>query len=238
MWGPDDTHVIYQIALAGLLRKRADGAGSRERLCQTVSWPMGFQGEDDAMLMTSVGGRAALAPLTGGGIGVQSLDTCEERWLVTPQQGQFMLNPALSPDEQWMAYEFVEGGQSEIYVRAFPDVDNGFQRVSTAGGLTPVWSRDGSELFYLEPGSPAHLMVVPVTLGDTLQLGRPTPLFEWAYQEAGVYLTRPFDIAPDGQRFLVLKPEEATTEFDLSQLSRVNVIQNWFTELNRLVPTD
>ncbi len=56
--------------------------------------------------------------------------------------------PKVSPDGRWMAYMSDESGKSEIYVRPFPEVNQGRWQVSTGGGDTPLWSPDGRELFY------------------------------------------------------------------------------------------
>jgi len=45
--------------------------------------------------------------------------------------------PALSPDGRWLAYLSDETGQSEVYVRPFPDVQTGKWQVSTMGGVAP-----------------------------------------------------------------------------------------------------
>ena len=47
---------------------------------------------------------------------------------------------------------------------------------------------------------------------------------------------RSFDVTPDGERFLVVLPAERT-EIDAPQ-PRIVIIQNWFEELRRLVPTN
>src|SRR4030095_6766888 len=49
-----------------------------------------------------------------------------------------------SPDGRWVAYESNESGRHEIYVQTFPDPVRRTQ-VSTAGGATPLWRRDGAE---------------------------------------------------------------------------------------------
>ena len=54
-----------------------------------------------------------------------------------------------------MAYQSDESGRPEIYVRPFPNVNEGLERVSNAGGIQPLWARSGRELFYLEPGTPS-----------------------------------------------------------------------------------
>ena len=56
--------------------------------------------------------------------------------------------PQVSPDGRWMAYTSDETGQNEIYVRPFPEVNEGKWQVSTGGGDSPLWSPDGRELFY------------------------------------------------------------------------------------------
>ena len=64
--------------------------------------------------------------------------------LATPFQE---MQPRLTSDGRWLAYASDESGVLEIYVRSFPG-DGGRVRVSTDGGTEPVWSPDGSRLFY------------------------------------------------------------------------------------------
>jgi len=66
--------------------------------------------------------------------------------------------PEISPDGRWIACVSEESGNSEVYVRPFPDVGSGRFRVSTDGGFTPIWSRDGPELFYDDPSPSGRLM--------------------------------------------------------------------------------
>jgi len=60
------------------------------------------------------------------------------------------VSPELSPDGRWLAYTSNESGRREVYVRPFPDAAEGRYQVSTAGGDTPWWSRDGHELFFVD----------------------------------------------------------------------------------------
>ena len=46
---------------------------------------------------------------------------------------------------------------------------------------------------------------------------------------------RTYDISPDGERFLMIKEGGLGDETEPTQLI---LVQNWFEELNRLVPTD
>ena len=142
--------------------------------------------------------------------------------------------PQVSPDGQWIAYTSDESGQFEVYVRPFPNVDDRRWPVSRGGGLSPVWARDGSELFFRSSES-SDMMRVAVDKRSTFTAGRPERLFAAAYGE-GVGTDRerqrPWDVAPDG-RFLMLK--------DLSRAestAHIVVVQNWTEEVKRLAPVD
>jgi hypothetical protein len=107
-----------------------------------------------------------------------------------------------SPDGRFIAYTSNEAGLYDVYVVPFPDVASGKWAVSTGGGSEPVWSRDGRELFYrtMEGG----LVVVPVSTTSTFSMGAPRVLFSAAEYRA--YLNhRMYDVAPDGQRFIMLR---------------------------------
>ena len=136
--------------------------------------------------------------------------------------------PAISPDGGWIAYESDETGQSEVYVQRFPTL-GGKQTISTDGGRQPLWSPDGRELFYR---APSGVMRVPVETEPTFTPGDPEVLFEDSYYFVGG--ARTYDLAPDG-RFLMVKEAAMTTEADAEL--EIILVQHWFEELTRLVPT-
>jgi len=117
-------------------------------------------------------------------------------------------------------------------VRPFPNVNGGRWKVSTDGGTRPLWARSG-QLFYLagarNQGLTGAIMSVPVEHQATWTTATPTKLFE------GEYLApangRTYDISADAKRFLMIKPA------DQAPPPSVVVIQNWFEELKRRVPT-
>ena len=74
-------------------------------------------------------------------------------------------------------------------------------------------------------------MAVDVTTEPAFRAGRPTKLFEGPY--FSLYPIRSYDVAPDGQRFLMLRDDKPGVE----PATEMNVILNWFEELKRLVPT-
>src|SRR5262249_24892684 len=80
-----------------------------------------------------------------------------------------------SPDQKWVVYRSNESGKNEIYVQPFPISNGGKWQISTAGGSQPVWSADGTEIFYLAPNG--DMMVVPVTQQAGFPHGSPKSLF-------------------------------------------------------------
>ena len=105
----------------------------------------------------------------------------------------------MSPDGRWIAYRSDERGRGyEIYVRPFPNVDEGKWSVTTDGGSSPVWAPGGRELFYQNGDA---MMAVPFETEPTLTFGKPQLLFSGSY----IRTYRNFDISPDGQRFLMIK---------------------------------
>jgi Tol biopolymer transport system component len=98
-----------------------------------------------------------------------------------------------SPDARWIAYQSEESGVFEVYVSSFPGPGEKWQ-VSTAGGTSPRWRRNGTELFYLSADD--KIMAVPLHLTPAFQAGVPTALFS-------VRRDSNYDVSADGQHFLV-----------------------------------
>ena len=89
-------------------------------------------------------------------------------------------NAELSPDGRFLAYTSNESGTDEVFVRPFPALESRRWQVSSGGGSRPLWSRDGSEIFFLDGRN--HLTAAPVTTRDgALVIGRSEVLFETAY---------------------------------------------------------
>jgi len=138
-------------------------------------------------------------------------------------------NAELSPDGRWMAYQSDESGEFEIFVRPFPQVEEGQVQVSNNGGRYPLWSRDGSELFYLQPGADFQLMSVSSDTDETdrsFAFRDREVVLEWLYYHRGN--GRSYDVSPDGQRFLAIKDG---TEAVQGATRVTYIVTNWFEEL-------
>jgi Tol biopolymer transport system component len=133
----------------------------------------------------------------------------------------------ISPDAHWMAYVSNESGKDEVYVQPFPGPGGKWQ-ISTGGGVTPMWAKNGRELFYQ---SDDKLMAVDITTQPAFTAGSPKVLFEGRGRYQWSTARPDYDVSADGQRFLMKKSgaAEVTT-------SQINIVQNWFEELRRRVP--
>jgi serine/threonine-protein kinase len=129
-----------------------------------------------------------------------------------------------SPDGNWLAYVSDETGEYQVYVVPYPGPGPRLV-VSIEGGLSPIWSPDGSELLFRNGGK---LMSAAVTRGPELVFEAPVELFEGPFTLDFMGHQR-WDVAPDGQRFLMVEN---------SQDYRMVIVQNWFEELKRLVPVE
>jgi serine/threonine-protein kinase len=143
-------------------------------------------------------------------------------------------NGVVSPDGRWLAYEANDSGRFEIYVRPFPEVNNGHWQVSTTGGTRPLWARNAQELFYASPTG--ALMRVGVERASSWAATTPTLLVKEGYYTTpgAPFLGRTYDISLDGQRFLMIKEGGGTDQ--TAAPPQIIVVQHWQEELKRLVP--
>jgi hypothetical protein len=107
----------------------------------------------------------------------------------------------VSPDGRWIAYVSEETGRPEVSVRRMGGASRR-EVISAGGGDQPVWRRDGSELFFVDPDG--RLMAARMrTAAETAPLaGAPSvvPIPRVGFGHFGTQ----YDVSPDGQRFYLL----------------------------------
>jgi Tol biopolymer transport system component len=231
IWTPDGERLVFASMREGTGRfsfftQRADGTGSAEKLLTSTSTghfkPYAWS-PDGAHLVFDYGGAPNLD------IGVLTVDGSES-WDPLLDSEANEAAPALSPDGNWIAYSSDRTGSCEIYVERFPELGSRRQ-ISTAGGAEAAWSPDGRELYYRERD---RLMSVSIDTEDGFAVGSPMMLFGGFSQQPSC-LFRNYDVSPDGERFLV---PQAATSADGVGAPDIVIVQNWFEELQRLVPTN
>jgi serine/threonine-protein kinase len=242
-WTPDGRRIIFNSTRAGsagigagnLYWQASDGTGAVERITESRNNQIPNSVSPDGTKLvfredtTDGNSDLMLLPLQG-----------ERRTQPLVQTPFVERNAEISPDGRWLAYESNESGQFEVYVRPFPNVNEGRWQVSSGGGATPLWNRSGRELFYMVARGQA-LMVAPIldVSGERFRSGTPVKLFS-----TGAYLAttapgapgRTYDVSADGRRFLMIKNVSIGEETPSPQ--SFTVVQNWAEELKRRVPVN
>ena len=85
------------------------------------------------------------------------------------------------------------------------------------------WSRDGKELFYVEGET---LIAVEVSTEREFSIGKTTRLFDHPGLRPG-FNYAPYDVSPDGKRFLLVEPFTETGEVPKPT---IRVVENWAEE--------
>jgi len=234
LWTRDGLRLIFSSARTGtrsLFWQAANGTGMAERLTKSSN-------QQDPYDVSPDGTRIVFKerfPKTGWDLMVLTLDKQREvKPLVRTNFNETLA--ALSSDGRWLAYQSDESGRYEIYVRPFPDVDSNRWTISNGGGIMPLWSRSGDELFFVgQPGFQSGVLTrVEIGRAASFVHSQPQKLFDWNYMTStAINLGRTYDISPDGRRFLVIKQG---TRPDQTAPPSLIVVQNWFTELQQRVP--
>jgi serine/threonine-protein kinase len=223
IWTPDGKRIAFKGSHNRLFSQPADGSGPAEELTKSELAPNNIPGSfsPDGQVLAFVEGN----PNTGNDVYILSLKDGKPQPFVSTASTETA--PRFSPDGHFIAYASNESGRFEIYVRPYPGLGGKWQ-ISTEGGTEPVWNPKGRELFYR---SGNKMMTVGIATQGTFSAGKPKVLFEGPYTPTPRSF-QDYDVSPDGQRFLMLKPaEHAQTP------THINVVLNWFEELKQKVPT-
>ncbi len=207
VWTRDDRFLYYNNDHRNdgtIFRRSSDGTGSAEEIGTTPNgiWPLAVSG-DGTWLIVGLHGAET-------GIDIFRFEITTKQ--MTPLVATPFLDevPALSPDDRMLAYASEQSGRWEVYVQALGG-GRGTWQISSEGGYLPRWRADGRELFFFS--RPDRVMVVAVEPGDVPRFSAPRELFRHAIAS--------FDITPDGQRIVGLRPADTDANKPLT------LIANW-----------
>lgn len=211
LWSPDSSHIIFGSTRKGvvdLYERSVGGVAAEPVLLES--------GESKNLYDWSSDGRwivfATQSPKTARDLWALAMDgeKNEKKPIAVAQTMSEEREARFSPDGRWIAYQSNESGRFEIYVQPFPGPGVRSQ-ISTGGGTSPQWQRDGRQLFYLDQSN--RVMTVSVTPnGPRVEPGTPVALFPLPQGAS-------YEASPDGQRFLI---NEITRE-----PSPITILPNW-----------
>jgi hypothetical protein len=224
-WAPDGKRLYYaswdELNKVGMISAPADGSSP------PAAHPITERGPRRFLESVSPDGKVLVGRNVGNSSG-------NDFWVLpiteTPTAfGSFLdtrfrrRDAQFSPNGHWVVYVSRETGADQVYVTAYPG-PGATRPVSTDGGALARWSATGNELFYLN-GS--KMMVAEIETSPAFRTG----ILKMLFEKKDLLMTW-FDVAPDGKRFLMLKPESAPQ----AQSNQLNIVLNWSEELRRLAP--
>jgi len=220
-WMPDGRRIVFAAADSA-----GAAIGARLTMVQAIPWDNSGPIDTLARVTERLPWAATTGPAhswllvrttdrslsnTGGDFLLAPIDTpaALRPFVVSPANEQA---PRLSPDGRFVAYASDETGVSEVYVRPVPG-PGGRLQVSNGGGNTPIWARNGKELFYR---TSTRVVAATLSLGAELAVTRRDSLFVDMYYND---LSPQFDVFPDGS-FLVIREAPGSD-------AKLNVVVNW-----------
>lgn len=133
---------------------------------------------------------------------------------------------AVAPDSRYAAYGTADSTQRQVFVQTFPDPSLGKWPLSGLGGGFARWSRDGKEIFFVD--AQGRLVVTPVRPGPRFEVGEAKVLFPLqgfladAFRPGGANQGYPYDVTPDGQRFVTIRLPAEMPRASLTVLAHWN----------------
>ena len=235
IWTPDSQRITFSSDRDGsmsLYWMPADGSGVAERLTTaeegTSHW-MGSWSPDGELLVFNID--------RGGNdrdIWTLSVDDRETQSLYDGP-GTMYTGAELSPNGEWLAYGSGPSGRAvDIYVEPFPPTGSK-RRISQDGGYAPLWSPEGSELFYRPAAQSGErtLRSVDIVTEPAFAFSNEQTLPVAGFNVVSAY--RDYDMSPDGKRLLMVFPADQSDSGETAR-PQVNIVLNWFEELKERVP--
>jgi Tol biopolymer transport system component len=233
VWSRDGTRVFFQSTRDGpasLYSQLSDGSGGDPVRLTTAGEgethaPDSAAPDGERLTFTAVDSSGVLS------VWMLNLETGEAEPLIA-QPNASISQSIFSPDGKWIAYQSTETGRSGVFVQPFPLTGARFQLPGSGENHHPAWSADGSELFYF-PGI-GQFESIRVTTKPRFTFGAPEALMDVPMNAAPAG-RRQYAVLPDGSGFLGAAAGGAAAG---PESNSIRIVQNWFDELERLVPLE
>jgi len=198
IWSPDGARVLlnsFARDRLALLEAPSSGTSNRTQVLEgdEGKWPVSWSPDGKFVLYVTNNERTSndiwVLLRDGSGSPFPYLHSAaSENWA------------AFSPDGKWVAFSATDSrsGQPEVYVAPFPAPTKRF-RISADGGSQARWRKDGKEILYLAPNRMLTSAQIAID-SSGVSVKDYEPLFELQHPYGAYHA---FDLAPDGQRFLV-----------------------------------
>jgi serine/threonine protein kinase len=215
-WTHDGKQIAYGSIGQGIFMRAANGLGADRQLTDAAhsEYPDSWAPDDRSLLYERDDGK------TSWNLWVTGVDGAAKPrpFIEAPLRQEY---GRFSPDGRWVAYRSTESGREEIVVAPFPGASDKVQ-VSSNGGGMPRWRGDGKEIFYIANRSKMMAAKVDGT-GPEFRVVDDRPLFEFL----SVNGNWPYDVTPDGQRFVI------SSRIIETSTSPLTVVVNWTALLKK-----
>jgi Tol biopolymer transport system component len=204
VWSPDGRRIAWisdRGSRTGIWWRNADGTGEPEwlELDERNVFEVRFTRDGEWMLYRT----DDVAPGRGD-IYAKRLrgDTATIAIAVTEAEET---SPAVSPDGKWIAFAVRFGAAKEVVVRPFPDIEKGRTQVSVGGGVEPLWSADGSRLYYRQLAAGRVIAAEVTTTGGFQVTGRTVVLETPPNSLLDNDDSRQYTLMPNGKDLLMIR---------------------------------